>query len=366
MQRLVTKPLAQVDFKLRREAFESNPHQVAPGEIFARGSTALIRRNYKPFKAFDSDGETYIFYAAKTIRLFRKGKAQRKDQVARINREIQLLKECSNGCEFVVAFLDAFFDGENHIELGTELCELGSLERVSKVMPVRGRALKCVLFCAFSGVSHVHKHGIVHGDIKPGNLLVNRKGIVKLCDFGCAQKVDSYVDDDTAEYGTLRYAAPEILPRFMGKKDFCINLKQDVWALGVLTIDLFYGKNLPDHFQVPSLSSKEVKSTLKQAMNSSGRRDIEWTLAPTDAELWTEVVHAKRLGLEVAVAKGYASIALAGFVRGCLESATDQRPSAVEMLNSKYLCFQKTKGTYREVLSSFAQTIRESEEQGTT
>ena len=351
MESLDDVATSQAEAELRQEPFESNPHHVELKEVIARGTTGWIRRSYSPFQLEargDGDGDI-VFYAGKSMPLCRKGRVERKLQVARVLREISLLKECSKGCIFVVRFLDAFFDGENRIELGTEFCELGSLCGVKELIAVRKETLKCVLFCAFSAVAHVHSLGIVHGDVKPSNLLVTRTGIVKLCDFGASQKLNEYVNDDTAELGTLRYAAPEILPRFLsGNKAVVIRgCAQDIWALGVVAVDLFYGPDLPKDIV--------VQGSIGARQNITG--SSKETYAYQVAEVWEEIVHAEKLGLERAATNGEATQALVQFVRGCLTVSPKDRPSATVLLHGRYLQKQKTKLMFAQVLSSLPEEI---------
>ena len=146
----------------------------------------------------------------------------------RIKREIQALRECTKDCDFILAFIDAFFDGNDGIELGTEFCELGSLYTVLSITRVRGEALRSVVYCMVSALAHVHNIGYVHGDVKPTNLLVNGRGIVNLCDFGAAQKVQNSLETDSRDVGTLRYAPPEVLPRFLRRCTYEFDHTRDI------------------------------------------------------------------------------------------------------------------------------------------
>lgn len=85
-------------------------------------------------------------------------------------------------------------------------------------------------------IYHLHKHGIVHRDIKDENVIVDEHGIIKLIDFGSAGYTKLGPFD--VFVGTIDYASPEVLrgEKYEGKP-------QDIWALGILLYTLLYKEN---------------------------------------------------------------------------------------------------------------------------
>ncbi|NQV29012.1 MAG: serine/threonine protein kinase [Rhodopirellula sp.] len=79
---------------------------------------------------------------------------------------------------------------------------------------------------------HAHRKGVLHNDVKPGNLLIDAAGKVFVTDFGLAEPLDpdSSEQDDSVN-GTLRYMAPE---RFLGVCDET----SDIYSLGITLFEL--------------------------------------------------------------------------------------------------------------------------------
>ena len=82
------------------------------------------------------------------------------------------------------------------------------------------------------GVGYLHGVGVAHGDIKPGNVMLDARGVARLIDFGTAQAGVTGLTDEVAA-GTLAYMCPEAISG--GQRD---PKAGDVWALGVVLCNL--------------------------------------------------------------------------------------------------------------------------------
>ena len=111
--------------------------------------------------------------------------------------------------------------------------EGGQLDEVARrePMPIR-RAVECVVKVART-VHYAHEHGILHRDIKPGNILLDAKGEPHLTDFGLARLVESEssVTQTLDVLGTPSYMAPE---QSGGKQRGCQQRHRRLWSGAVL------------------------------------------------------------------------------------------------------------------------------------
>ena len=100
-------------------------------------------------------------------------------------------------------------------------------------MPVK-KALETFYQCA-KALDYAHRQGVIHRDIKPGNIMVTASGVVKICDFGVAHNAVGDMTQIMGSMGTPRYMSPE------QTMDEDTTNKTDLYCLGVVMYELLTG-----------------------------------------------------------------------------------------------------------------------------
>lgn len=155
-----------------------------------------------------------------------------KVNLAMIEREIRCWKAVS-GKPHILELLDVREDQDN-VYLVSPLRERDVAEALNEGIVETTwdprTVVPKVIHTVLQGLHACHEKGIVHGDIKPANVLLRSPQAVELCDFGCSRWIAQ--DGDRARCASFTYGAPEVLSAGEG------TFSADMWSVGVLTYRL--------------------------------------------------------------------------------------------------------------------------------
>jgi serine/threonine protein kinase len=185
-------------------------------------------------------------------------------------------------------------------------------------------------------VEHAHQRGLIHRDLKPGNILVDEMGQPKILDFGVARVVEDDADPTVQTslgqiIGTLAYMSPE---QVQGDP-LEVDTRGDVYSLGVILYELLSGR-LPydvSHRQLPEAvhTIREDEPESLSSINRNYRGDIE-TLV--------------RKALEKDKARRYASAAdLGADIQRYLLQRTHHRQAAKHRVSTAKICPATPRGS---------------------
>ncbi len=222
MEALLTPPFQTDELAPEIEGIEIQ-------EPLGAGGMGLVFRGVR-----ESDGEPL---AVKVLPRGLSGDPERRE---RFQREAAALSALDHSGIVRILAAGETLDGRLYLAMElVEGCDLRRLLRTGKLEPAR--ALDIVSKIA-AALGHAHSRGIVHRDVKPGNILIGDNGVVKVADFGIARAVTgeagSWTLTQTREaFGTPYYMAPELAADASAASP-----ASDVYALGVLLYEMLTGR----------------------------------------------------------------------------------------------------------------------------
>jgi serine/threonine-protein kinase len=167
-------------------------------------------------------------------------------------------------CEGRLCIIMEYVDGQTVAERIRAMRRLPLLEALT------------VFQAVVEAIHYIHSQGIVHRDIKSGNVKINSTGQVKLLDFGIAKSdLTPSLTMSGGVVGTLQYLSPEQLKG--GVADAC----SDIWALGVLLYEMVTGQMPFEAKTIGDLYESVSKATYAQpsVLNPSVPRGVEAVIA---------------------------------------------------------------------------------------
>ncbi len=118
----------------------------------------------------------------------------------------------------------------------------GNLAERLNGKPMDLRALRATLAHSLRALKYLHEQGVIHGDIKPGNMMIDARKRVKIGDFGLARRASN--DEGSLLKGSTKYMAPEMVSDDFGD----VGPASDLYSLGFSAYSLLCGENFEQLF----------------------------------------------------------------------------------------------------------------------
>ena len=208
-------------------------------------SGAIIEGHYQVGSLIGRGGMSEVYYALDlwsnnpvALKVLSPALAEDAANRQKFHREERSMRQVGGGGHTVgvISSGTEYFSGQIVMYIVLEYvhgCTLSQLLRVRNALSL-GEALD-ILMPVVEALSEVHANRYLHGDIKPGNILLDANGQVKLTDFGLSRRDDQV--DAGAPMGTPAYVAPEVLdPKVK------VGAQADIFALGVMMYRMLSGR----------------------------------------------------------------------------------------------------------------------------
>jgi len=207
---------------------ESTPKKIGKYDIVAplgKGAMGVV------YQGFDPMIRRYV--ALKTIQL---GFAEPADEdiVQRFHREAQAAGNLSH--PNIVSVYE-YGEDAGRAFIAMEYVEGQTLAELLKIKhPFALADIQTIIAGVLSALEYSHRMGIIHRDVKPGNIMIDNAGAVKVMDFGIARVESSTLTRTGTILGTPGYMSPEQL---LGE---AVDLRSDIYSAGVVLYEILTGE----------------------------------------------------------------------------------------------------------------------------
>ena len=242
-------------------------------EPIGAGGMAIV------YKALDLKLERII-----TVKVLREEYITDDDFLKRFNIEARSAASLSNSN--IVNVYDVGKEGDINFIIMEYIDGVTLKELIVRRAPFDNEEALGVAIQIASALSHAHKNGIIHRDIKPQNIMVTKTGIVKVTDFGIARNAESQTTTTSSNaMGSVHYFSPE---QARGKY---VDFRSDIYALGIIMYEMSTGtlpfdgdsavavalkhinEDLPDMREInPDVSISVLRISEKAADKASSKR----------------------------------------------------------------------------------------------
>ncbi|KAH9251055.1 hypothetical protein BASA81_011115 [Batrachochytrium salamandrivorans] len=163
---------------------------------------------------------------------------ENRDTLDDLNKEIDILRKVGRS-NFIVWYHGSYQTLDGFLWIVMDLCDLGSVHDILQMcqMELKETEICDIMAAAAMGLNHLHSQHLLHRDVKCANILLTKRGGVKLADFGISTQTHTQQKRHTT-IGTPFWMAPEVIE---DAKNQGYDEKCDLWSLGITLVEIAEG-----------------------------------------------------------------------------------------------------------------------------
>jgi serine/threonine protein kinase len=171
--------------------------------------------------------------------------------IERFRREARIMMDFKH--DHIVQVYDHFKEGSSYY-IAEEFVDGVSLEQlIKRERYLSNEAAALIYYEVCRGLQHAHEKGVIHRDMKPGNILISNQGEVKLVDFGIATSLEHSEEGLTRDGMTL--GTPSYIPPEQIDNAKTVDRRADIYSLGVVLYEMLTGKTpFPGSFTAETIA----------------------------------------------------------------------------------------------------------------
>ena len=219
------------------------------------------------WRALDQNTGKYV-----AIKVLREEYSEDESFIRRFDREAQAASRMSH--PNIVNLLDVGVEDDGTRYLVMEYVQGKTLKRfIQESGALRPEIASQIIIRVLAALQHAHQNGVVHRDIKPQNILIDKEGTVKVADFGIARMANAHTVNQSDEnvMGSVYYFSPE------QARGAAVDARSDIYSVGVVFYEMLTGRvpftgDTPvaiamQHLQTPPTPPNEVNPSVSSALD---------------------------------------------------------------------------------------------------
>ncbi|VDO14288.1 unnamed protein product [Rodentolepis nana] len=213
---------------------------------------------------------------------------------------------------------------------------------------------KSIIQQIFRGLSFMHGLSVLHRDLKPGNILINPNGIIKIADFGLAQVYRSIYQHLSPNIITPGYKPPETICM-----ETIYDAKVDIFSIGVVIVELFTAEPL-----FPEETTREIVIKMTRLLGKFKVRALHWGANRRHYNRYfSNLADEPPTLVPYLEERGVPEEAI-NLIVGLLQLNPANRPTAAEVLENSFFTSDPTPdGNFLQLIPSHKRLISEDQDE---